>query len=64
MKPVAQGRVFHLDEPNAITTPTIIKGILSVYNFTVRALVDTGATHSFITYNFARNLPIKLEPLG
>lgn len=37
--------------------------MLSIHNFIARALIDTGATHSFISCKFARNFEIKPEPL-
>lgn len=64
VRSVAQGRVFHLDEPITITTLTVIQGTLSIYNFTTCALIDNGTTHSFVSCRFAKNLGIKLELLG
>lgn len=37
--------------------------MLSKHNFIARALIDTGATNSFVLYKFARNLLAKPNPL-
>lgn len=63
MGPIAQGRVFHLDKSSAITTLTVIQGTFSIYNSTAHILIDTGATNSFVSSKFAKNLEIKPETL-
>lgn len=62
-RPIAKGKVFHLDEASVIVTPTISQGKLSIHNFTTRALIDTGAIYSFVSCEFAKNLIVELQPL-
>lgn len=59
-KPIAKGRVFHLDESNAVPTLVIIQGTLSIHDSTAHALIDTYVTYSFISHKSSRNLLTKL----
>lgn len=62
-KPISRGRVYQLDEPDAEATPAIIQGILFISNYVSRTLIDSGAVHSFVSLNFAKQLSVKPEPL-
>ncbi|MFV0960825.1 hypothetical protein QML37_31525, partial [Klebsiella pneumoniae] len=54
----------------AITTeqlsqePNVIEGTISVANHLARDLFDTGATHSFISYNIVSLINIQPECMG
>lgn len=59
----ARGRIFQLDESDAMVTLAIIQGTLFIYNFIARALTDNSAMHSFMPYKFATNLIAESVPL-
>lgn len=63
-KPITKGRVFRLNKSSVVAMPVIIQGMLSFHNSTAHALIDIGATHSFASYEFIKNLNLKLESLG
>lgn len=63
-RPVTQGRVYHLDELDALPTPDFIQDMLSIHDTFVNALIDTGATHSFILCAFICKLDIIPESLA
>ena len=44
-------------------SPDVITGIISVYNHDAYALVDLGATHSFISVPFTERHQIKSQPI-
>lgn len=62
-RPITQGRIFNLDEPSAIATLAIIQGTLSIHNSIARALINTHASHSFISCIFTKNLDLKPKSL-
>ena len=47
-----QARVFTVTHQEADASPDVIIGMISVYDHDAYALVDTGATHSFISVSF------------
>ena len=55
-KIVYRGRVFALTDEEASETPTIVTGTLLIDNCYAKVLFDSGATHSFISNNFAKSL--------
>ena len=48
--PTTTGRVFNLSKMDALTDPQVIEGTLLVQDTYMQALMDLGATHSFISY--------------
>ena len=54
--PQGQARVFALTQQEAATAPDVIMGNISLYDLTVCALIDPGATHSFISTATASRL--------
>nr|GEY47112.1 putative reverse transcriptase domain-containing protein [Tanacetum cinerariifolium] len=52
-KPGASGRVFAITEGHAANSSGTITGTLFIYGHTVSVLLDTGATHSAISFAFA-----------
>ncbi|XP_052197315.1 uncharacterized protein LOC127804486 [Diospyros lotus] len=55
--PQVQGRVFSLTAAEVEKGASTIQCILSLYNHDVRALFDTGSSHSFIALNAASHVP-------
>ena len=55
-KIVYQGWVFALTDEEASETPTVMTGTLLIDNCYAKVLFDSGATHSFISSNFAKSL--------
>ena len=62
-KPVAQGRVFALDQETADAFGSVIKGKLLINNVEAFVLIDSGSMHSFISPAYARRLELELELL-
>ena len=62
-KPQQQGRVFALTQQEANQSPNLIKGIVIIHGVAVNAMFDSGATHSFISYNCAEGLGLKIDAL-
>ena len=58
-----QGRVFALDLQAAQENPNMVTGTIRVCNLYARFLVDSGATHSFISSTFGSLLNFTLLPL-
>ena len=48
--------MFALTDEETSETPTIINGALLIDNYYAKVLFDSGATHSFISNNFAKSL--------
>ena len=54
--PQAQARVYAITRQEASTAPQVITGMVSLCDRMVCALIDPGATHSFIAYQLANSL--------
>ena len=59
-----QARVFVFTCQEAEAAPEVIRGKISLFDFEVYALIDPGATHSFIASDTASRLPLKPWVLG
>ena len=60
-----QGRVFALTDEEAQKTLTVVAGTLLVNGNSAKVLFDYGATHSFISTDFAKSLGCHyLEPIN
>ncbi|VVA41124.1 PREDICTED: retrotransposon, partial [Prunus dulcis] len=57
------GRVYHMSQQQAQASPDVVTGMLSVFGTPARVLIDSGATHSFVTPSFARNANVRLSAL-
>ena len=57
------GRVYALAQPPEIPDHSVIRGIIRIYGSFAKVLIDTGASHSFISYQLARSLRLRIEPL-
>src|SRR4051812_42362161 len=52
--------------PQALIEPlecSVIRGTISVYTSYARVLIDTGASHSFISYAFSKTVGLRLDRL-
>ena len=58
-----QARVFSVTQQEADASPDVITGMISVYNHDAYALMDSGATHSFISVPFTERHQIESQPI-
>ena len=58
-----QARVFSVTQQEADASPDVITGMISVYDHDAYALVDPGATHSFISIPFTERHQIESQPI-
>ena len=58
-----QARVFSVTHHEADASPDVITGMISVYDHDAYALVDPGATHSFISVPFTKRHQIESQPI-
>ncbi|VVA36048.1 PREDICTED: reverse mRNAase, partial [Prunus dulcis] len=47
-----QARVFSMTQQEAYATPDVITGMIPIFGYLARVLIDPGATHSFVARNF------------
>ena len=57
------GRVFAMTREEAETNPAVVSGNILIQGKLAHVLIDSGATHSFISQNFVRKLGIPSERL-
>ncbi|XP_073019307.1 uncharacterized protein [Primulina eburnea] len=57
-----QGRVFAMQAEEANSDTTLLMGNIFIKRVVIKALLDSGATHSFISETFANHLDVK--PIG
>ena len=57
-----QARVFSVTQQEGDASPDVITGMISVYDHDANALVDPGATHSFISVPFTGRHQIESQP--
>ncbi|XP_058726228.1 uncharacterized protein LOC131597554 [Vicia villosa] len=62
-RPIAKGRVYTMDAKESGQANNVIQEECQVAGNTLTALIDTGATHSFISLDCANRLNIKISPL-
>ena len=58
-----QARVYTVTQQEANASPDVITGMISVYDHDAYALVDLGATHSFISIPFTERHQIESQPI-
>ena len=58
-----QARVFSVPQQEADASPDVITCMISVYDHDAYALVDPGATHSFISVPFTKRHQIESQPI-
>ena len=56
-------RVFTVTQQEADASPDVFTGMISVYDHDAYALVDPGATHSFISVPFTERHQIESQPI-
>ncbi|XP_052172216.1 uncharacterized protein LOC127788145 [Diospyros lotus] len=61
---VQQGRVFHLTRQDAAEDPAVIEGTMSTSGIPMHVLIDSGASHSFISLACTEVLEEKSENLN
>ena len=59
-----QAWVFSVTQQEADASPDVITGMISVYDHDAYALVDPGATHSFISVPFTERHQIESQPIN
>ena len=59
----SQAWVFSVTQQEADVSPDVITGMISVYDHDAYALVDPGATHSFISVPFTERYQIESQPI-
>lgn len=60
-EPMRQGRVFALVSGDVQNNETVVSGILSICTQNAYVLIDSGSTHSYVSYAFSRKLNRPLE---
>ena len=60
-KPRAQGRVFAMTHRDAQATFDVVTGTLRIHTLFVRALIDPGSMHSFVSVSFAGLLGMLID---
>ena len=60
----SQAWVYAITRQEASTTPQVITGMVSLLGQKVYALIDPGATHSFISYQLAHQLQLQYEDMS
>ena len=58
-----QAQVFSVTQQEVDASPDVINGMISVYDHDAYALVDPGATHSFISVPFTERHQIESQPI-
>ena len=61
-RPRTQARIYAVTQQDAETAPDVVTGIISLFDLNAQVLIDPGATHSFISTEFAARLKMALEP--
>ena len=61
---MTQARVYSMTQQEAQATLDVIVGMLPVFGFLARVLVDPEATHSFISPNFLPYASVRPTPIG
>ncbi|TYK29162.1 DNA/RNA polymerases superfamily protein [Cucumis melo var. makuwa] len=63
-RPGQQGKVYAMTQQEAEDAPDVITGTILICDVHARVLLDSGATHSFISSMFLTKLNRMLEPLS
>ena len=62
-RPSAQGRIYALTQEDVENSDAVITGMVFLNNRAAYALIDTGATHSFVSSQFVRLAKLEMKPL-
>ncbi|XP_028772091.1 uncharacterized protein LOC114729274 [Neltuma alba] len=63
LKPQQQARVFAMTHEEAQKSPAMVKGMILINGKLVEALFDSGASHSFISYDCAKRMALAISEL-
>ncbi|GAV87631.1 zf-CCHC domain-containing protein/RVP_2 domain-containing protein [Cephalotus follicularis] len=63
-KGIAKGRIFVLAQTEVPESTSIVGGTLYIYGYSARVLMDSGASHSFISARFASCLDVTPDCLS
>ena len=63
IRPQPQARVYAITRQEASAAPQVITGMVSFLNQEVCALIDPGATHSFVSSELAHKLQLQYEDM-
>ena len=63
-RPPTRGRVYAMTSQEALATPDVVTGTLSIFGDDARVLIDPGATHSFISREYVTRVEATPVPLG
>ena len=63
-RPPARGRVYAMTSQEALATPDVVTGTLSIFGDDARVLIDPRATHSFISREYVTRVEATPVPLG
>ena len=63
-QPQAHGKAYALTHQDAMTSNTVVEGMISISGHIARVLLDFRATHLLISSAFAYKLNQTPEPLG
>ena len=63
-RPPARGRVYAMTSQEALATPDVVTGTLSIFGDDARVLIDPRATHSFISREYVTRVEATSVPLG
>ena len=58
------GRVYHMTYKDVGAVPDMVPGTLQLDTIQVYALIDPGASHSFVSYRIVNNLHVLSSKLG
>ncbi|VVA41697.1 PREDICTED: reverse mRNAase, partial [Prunus dulcis] len=58
-----QARVFSMTQQEAYATPDVITGMIPIFGYLARVLIDPGATHSFVAHSFLPYISIRPIPI-
>jgi hypothetical protein len=59
-----QGRVYHMTYEDVRVVPDVVAGTLQLDTMQVYALINPGASHSFVSYRIVNNLHMLSSNLG
>ncbi|WCJ39071.1 Transposon Tf2-6 polyprotein [Euphorbia peplus] len=62
-RPTTQARVFAMTPQEALASPDVVTGTLSILGRDAYILIDPGATHSFMSHTFSMHIDKQLESL-
>ena len=62
-RPDTQARVFAVTQQKANVAPEVMTGTIQVFDSDAYVLIDSGATHSFISVKLIAQVNIEIQPI-